>query len=316
MGGSTGRDDGPGQKGEFAMFLDVLRARCEVWEMEGKSDYRRLSGEEDGKVQKVAKVAETTSFAGSYPLKEEPHSPVEPKSDPDAEETTLPKNYLIEPTPTADPSLLSTYTTTLTTALNAATSHPDSNPIPWQPSTLTVYGRTIPIPATHSGTALFTFPQLCGATLGPADCITLASTFHTIILMQIPILTILQKNEARRLITLLDALYEARCRLLVTAAAGPDSIFFPEPPSSSASSLSGEARRERSSGDNEIGEAGEEALLNDAVYPETYSEIHQDLTSPFRPNVSSYTPNPSSATLADDALEDHPPNRVRRPLGF
>jgi protein AFG1 len=37
--GSSRRDEGPGQKGEFAAFLDVLKARCEVWEMEGKKDY-------------------------------------------------------------------------------------------------------------------------------------------------------------------------------------------------------------------------------------------------------------------------------------
>lgn len=47
-------------------------------------------------------------------------------------------------------------------------------------------------------------------------------------------------------------------------------------------------------------------MTNDAVYAETYAEIHQDLTSPFRPNISSYS-------LSDDALEDDPPNRVRRP---
>jgi predicted ATPase len=315
MGGFAGRDDGPGQKGEFAMFLDVLRARCEVWEMEGKSDYRRLSGEQDRKIQKVAKAAETVSLGGGNSSKDGSQSPMEAKSESesDAEETTLPRNYLIEPTSTADPSLLTTHTSTVTTALNAAISHPGPDPIPWQPSTLTVYGRTIPIPGTHSGTALFTFAQLCGATLGPADYITLASTYHTIILTQIPILTILQKNEARRLITLLDALYEARCRLLVTAAAGPDSIFFPEPPSSSSPS----AGSNRRPGDKDVKDTEEDALLNDAVYPETYSEIHQDLTSPFRPNISSYTPNPStlpfsSATLADDALEDDPPNRVRR----
>jgi peroxisome-assembly ATPase len=41
---------------------------------------------------------------------------------------------------------------------------------------------------------------------------------------------------------------------------------------------------------------------------ETFSEVHQDLTSPFRPNVSGYAPR----HLAEDALEDDPLNRIRR----
>ncbi|RYN76595.1 hypothetical protein AA0119_g6838 [Alternaria tenuissima] len=83
-------------------------------------------------------------------------------------------------------------------------------------------------------------------------------------------------------------MYEARCRLMMTAAAGPDGIFFPSRPSTA--------------------EPGQETLDNDAVYPETYSEIYQDLNSPFRPNISSY----SGDSLSEDALEDDPPNRSRQ----
>lgn len=45
--------------------------------------------------------------------------------------------------------------------------------------------------------------------LGPADYLTLASSYHTFILHRVPQLTLLQKNQARRLITFLDAVYEA-----------------------------------------------------------------------------------------------------------
>ncbi|KAK4993084.1 hypothetical protein LTR66_006089, partial [Elasticomyces elasticus] len=35
-----------GGQSEFAQFLEVLRARCEVWEMEGGKDYRRIESED------------------------------------------------------------------------------------------------------------------------------------------------------------------------------------------------------------------------------------------------------------------------------
>ncbi|PQE27599.1 mitochondrial ATPase (Afg1) protein [Rutstroemia sp. NJR-2017a BBW] len=103
----------------------------------------------------------------------------------------------------------------------------------------------------------------------------MASTFHTFILDDVPVLTLLQKNEARRLITLLDALYEARCKLVVRAQVGPDDLFFPETkiqaptPTPTSDSAPNDGQ--------------------DAVYPETLSEIYQDQTSPFRPNISTYT---------------------------
>jgi predicted ATPase len=295
LGGATRRDDGPGQKGEFAQFLEVLRARCEVWEMESKKDYRRISDESDrttilqsqpmssGKAPNPA-FLKTPSTTTNLSLVAEGSTVEDPES------TPLPRNYLIHLSDTTDEFSAMIFSQNFSSAISTATGQ--SGPINWQSSTITVYGRKIPIPRQCNGVADFTFDELCSSALGPADYITLASTYHTIVLKDIPVLSFLQKNEARRLITLLDALYEARCRLLITAAAGPDDILFPDPPLNS-----------RSTGTDD-----ETDLVDDAVYPETYSEIHQDLTSPFRPNVSSYSPS-----LSADALEDDPPNRLRRP---
>jgi len=119
----------------------------------------------------------------------------------------------------------------------------------------------------------------------PPPDITLASTFHTLILDKVPILTILQKNEARRLITLLDALYEARCKLIIRAEAGPDDLFFPET-TQRAMIASGAENRDA----NDRG---------DAVYPETLSEIYQDQIAPFRPNISAYQEEPTIKTGYD-----------------
>ncbi|KAH7389543.1 AFG1-like ATPase-domain-containing protein [Phaeosphaeria sp. MPI-PUGE-AT-0046c] len=293
LGQRTGgfrRDEGPGQKGEFAAFLDVLRARCEVWEMEGKKDYRKLEREGVSEMSVSHNAAEriplsTAVAAESVVPSNAPKDPTAAEA-PSTSVSSTPKYYLVQP---ATAKELTTFAEEFNTRVERATM--GAYPIPWESTTITVYGRPITVPAQHNGTAFFTFSEICGTALGPADYITLASTYHTFILTDVPVMQFLQKNEARRLITLLDALYEARCRLLITAAAAPDDIFFPEPPASATGSIV------------------EETLLNDAVYAETYSEVYQDATSPFRPNVSSY----GGSALAADALEDDPPNRARTP---
>ncbi|CAI6338567.1 unnamed protein product [Periconia digitata] len=290
MSGVVGKDDGPGQKGEFAQFLELLRTRCEVWEMEGKKDYRRASGESDGILHTSPLSGDLPQTNSNTPTTKTFNTNSNDTSSPPTSESLLPKHYHLTSSPTASSSLTST--------LQILTSASPSQSIPWKPQTLTVYGRSLNIPSQHNGIALFTFAQLCGAPLGPADYITLASTYHTLCITDIPVLGLLQKNEARRFITLLDAMYEARCRLVVSADAGPDGIFFPTAPLASGSTAK---TVEGGAGDGQDG---------DAVHPETYSEIHQDLTSPFRPNISSYH-NSSSSMLSADALEDDPPNRVR-----
>jgi len=293
--GHRRRDDGAGQLGEFAGFLDVLRARCEVWEMEGKKDYRKLEQEEDEEsgrrdsvqmpgfgsaltpAQGAAGVADTSSIQQEQ---------VAPEAAKPTSSSYLPKNYLIQPS-TADQML--EFGESFNALVERATDA--QYPIPWEPATLTVYNRPLHVPAQYSGVAFFTFAELCGAVLGPADYVTLASTYHTFIVTDVPVMGLLMKSEARRLITLLDSMYEARCKLIMTAAAGPDDIFFPVRPGGGSGTASSDA-----------------SLENDAVYPETYSEIYQDLNSPFRPNISSYS---GGVSLAEDALEDDPPNRTR-----
>ena len=44
---STGSENIFDGRGDFAAFLDVLRARCEIWDMEGGKDWRRREAEEE-----------------------------------------------------------------------------------------------------------------------------------------------------------------------------------------------------------------------------------------------------------------------------
>ena len=85
-------------------------------------------------------------------------------------------------------------------------------------------GRKLAIPRAASGVAFATFEDLCARALGAADYLALARRFHTLILDGIPKLGPDNRNEARRFVHLVDALYEARCKLICAADAAPDDL--------------------------------------------------------------------------------------------
>jgi protein AFG1 len=297
---SGGSDRMFGGQTEFAGFLDVLKARCEVWEMEGAKDYRRL---ESGSIAKVRdeETTEAWELDGHDDYQHGPGMAGWSEAAAGGEEShttelsvlTSPMNYVVNS---------DEHTTSLEKVLSTTTGHQSLESIPWESAVTKVYGRQIAVPRTWNTMACWTFDELCKTNLGPADYISLASTYHTVILTDVPVLTWLMKNEARRFITLLDALYECRCKLIITAAAGPDDLFFPEK------------------------SGGEE---NDAMQSETFAEAYQDVTAPFRPNILSENPNYAepdaepdytharlAGLLNADALEDDPPNKPhRKPFG-
>lgn len=79
---------------------------------------------------------------------------------------------------------------------------------PEQAVELVVYGRSLTVPAVKGSACRFSFEDICETALGPADYITLASTFETFYIDNVPVLLLKNKNEARRLINLIDALCE------------------------------------------------------------------------------------------------------------
>lgn len=91
-------------------------------------------------------------------------------------------------------------------------------------------GHTAPaLPFLHtrrrSGTALWaTFAELCDQPLGRLEYQQLATTYKTIVIEGIPKLTAAEADSALRLTTLIDILYEHRCRLIVSAAVPPSEI--------------------------------------------------------------------------------------------
>ncbi|EJU03352.1 hypothetical protein DACRYDRAFT_88299 [Dacryopinax primogenitus] len=124
-----------------------------------------------------------------------------------------------------------------------------------QSETLTVFGRPL------------------NQELGPADYISIASAYHTLAIQDIPVFPIGKKNEARRFISLLDACWECRCRVIGLAAAKPDDLFFPDAFSASASGS----------------DSPEEIHTNDELLiAESFTEGLQQSAEGFRPNIASY----------------------------
>ena len=93
------------------------------------------------------------------------------------------------------------------------------------PTRLTVLGREVVIDRTDGGLARATFSQLCGTALGPQDYLAVAARFHTLFLEDVPVLGPANHHEARRFVTLIDALYEAGTRLVVLAEAAPEALY-------------------------------------------------------------------------------------------
>lgn len=94
-----------------------------------------------------------------------------------------------------------------------------------EPVTLKIKGRKFEIPMAAKDAAWLTFTELCGEARGAADYLAIAERFHTVILEGIPKLTDELRNETRRFITLIDALYEQKTRLIATAEALPEKLY-------------------------------------------------------------------------------------------
>lgn len=94
-----------------------------------------------------------------------------------------------------------------------------------EPLLLNVKGRQVELPAYRNGVARARFFDLCGRPLGPADYLAVAEALRVLVLEDIPQLGRSNFNEARRFVTLIDALYEAHVSLICSAAALPEMLY-------------------------------------------------------------------------------------------
>jgi cell division protein ZapE len=88
-----------------------------------------------------------------------------------------------------------------------------------------VGGRALHVPKSFKGVAVFSFKRLCGEARGAADYLAIARRYHTVILVGIPRMGPENRNEAARFVTLIDALYEHKVKLLAAADAEPKALY-------------------------------------------------------------------------------------------
>ena len=86
-------------------------------------------------------------------------------------------------------------------------------------------GRTLHVPKALKGVAVFSFKRLCAEARGAADYLAVARHFHAVIIVGIPRMGPENRNEAARFVTLIDALYEYKVKLLASAATMPDALY-------------------------------------------------------------------------------------------
>ena len=86
-------------------------------------------------------------------------------------------------------------------------------------------GRRIVVPLAAGAVARFSFDNLCGLPLGAGDYLKVAGAFRILIIADIPILSPARRDEAKRLINLVDTLYDKRVRVIVSADAEPHALW-------------------------------------------------------------------------------------------
>lgn len=122
--------------------------------------------------------------------------------------------------------------------------------------------------------------------MGPADYLTLASNYRTVIITSIPVFKLSAKDQARRFISLIDALYEARCQIICLAESDLEDLFFPEQLTAG----------DRSPNPDEAEPPFTHVVL-DTMMAESVSET-QDM---YRPNTAAYdTPRMETAPIAPE----------------
>jgi cell division protein ZapE len=94
--------------------------------------------------------------------------------------------------------------------------------------TIQIEERPIPVVRLAHGAVWFEFAALCAGARSQEDYIEIAREFQTVFLANVPVLARGHEDEARRLIALVDELYDRNVNLIVSAAAQPAQLYAGE----------------------------------------------------------------------------------------
>lgn len=94
-----------------------------------------------------------------------------------------------------------------------------------QPLDLSIKGRSIHVPCAAGRSARFTFADICEKPLGASDYLKIADRFDAVFVERVPQLGPEKRNETKRFINLVDALYDHSVRLYISAATQPEELL-------------------------------------------------------------------------------------------
>lgn len=219
-------------KSRFKSFVGILNSRCVVVDVGSETDYRLKSALKSSRAENVVTKKDKDHQKKWNELIKSSALGI------DAESILMDSNIAIDD-------------------------------LPSDAATITVYNRSSEISKTFNNNTVcyLSFDYICKSRFSSSDYITLASVYKTVIIDDIPVMTTKMRNEARRFITLLDALYEARCQFYIRTEVEVENLFFPE-----------ENIKENTNDNNS----------NEVQQEEMFARTTLDTLNPYRPNVSSY----------------------------
>ncbi|KAF1022803.1 MAG: Cell division protein ZapE [Paracidovorax wautersii] len=96
-------------------------------------------------------------------------------------------------------------------------------------STVTIEGRELPVRRRAGGVIWFDFKTLCDGPRSQNDYLEIANQYHTLVLSNVPQMSVAMASAARRFTLLIDVLYDRRVKLIVSAAVAPEALYTQGP---------------------------------------------------------------------------------------
>ncbi|KAH8246720.1 hypothetical protein KR038_008356 [Drosophila bunnanda] len=94
-----------------------------------------------------------------------------------------------------------------------------------RPRTITHFGRDLTFSRTCGQVLDSSFAELCDRPLAGSDYLQIGQFFHTVLIRDVPQLTLDVKSQMRRFITLIDTLYNNRVRVVISADTPLEKLF-------------------------------------------------------------------------------------------